>query len=173
MDTWHMLVVVGRDQVGIVARITRALFEGGASIGEASMLRLGGNFTMMMMVKADDDGSRLEKIIAPVASEMKLTTHIDAIDGQLHRHAQPNVGVSVYGPDRAGIVARVAGTLADAGMNILHLESDVGGTEQRPIYVMRIEGACDRDVAALRAALEPLTHEGMQIHVEDMQIMVG
>lgn len=173
MNSWFMLVVVGRDQVGIVARITQALFEAGATIGETSMLRLGGNFTMMLMVKYNGDAAALERVIAPTARGMKLTTHIDAIEGRLHQHAQPNIGVSVHGADRPGIVARVAGVLADAGMNILHLESDVGGTEQQPIYVMRIEGRSDRGVDAMRAALEPLTHEGMRIHVDDMQTMVG
>ncbi|MCG7961385.1 MAG: amino acid-binding protein, partial [Candidatus Thiodiazotropha taylori] len=40
---WQMLTLVGEDQPGIVAQVTDALFRGGCTLGEASMLRLGGN----------------------------------------------------------------------------------------------------------------------------------
>jgi len=53
MDKWYMLTVVGEDRPGIVAKLTHALFEGGCDLGEASMMRLGGSFTIMLMVKTD------------------------------------------------------------------------------------------------------------------------
>ena len=46
MKKWFMLILVGKDQPGIVAQITRALYEGEYNLGEASMVRLGGNFTV-------------------------------------------------------------------------------------------------------------------------------
>jgi len=50
-EHWYMLTLVGRDRPGIVARVTRALYAGGCHLGETSMMRLGGNFTIMMMVQ--------------------------------------------------------------------------------------------------------------------------
>nr|WP_243448334.1 ACT domain-containing protein [Candidatus Thiosymbion oneisti] len=44
---WNMLTLVGVDRPGIVARVTHAVFEAGGNLGEASMLRLGGNFTIL------------------------------------------------------------------------------------------------------------------------------
>ncbi|MEW8430322.1 MAG: amino acid-binding protein, partial [gamma proteobacterium symbiont of Ctena orbiculata] len=41
---WQMLTLVGEDQPGIVARVTDALYRGGCTLGETSMIRLGGNF---------------------------------------------------------------------------------------------------------------------------------
>ena len=35
--------------------VTRALFEGGCNLGEASMIRLGANFTIMLMVSYSGD----------------------------------------------------------------------------------------------------------------------
>jgi glycine cleavage system transcriptional repressor len=170
---WYMLVLVGRDQTGIVARITQALFGGGANLGEASMIRLGGNFTMMLMVNYPGDAHALAALAQPVADAMGLTVHIDPIRGELHRHAQPNVSVSVHGADRAGIVARVTTLLSDAGLNILNLESDVGGTEQQPIYVMHIDGSSDKTPEELQALLAPLAQEGIRVHVDALDSMVG
>ena len=33
--------------------------------------------------------------------------HVDHIEGGLHQHREPDVRISVYGADRAGIVAHV------------------------------------------------------------------
>ena len=50
MSNWYMLTVVGRDRPGIVSQVTLALYKGGGNLGEASMVRLGGNFSIMLMV---------------------------------------------------------------------------------------------------------------------------
>ena len=55
MSDWYMLTLIGQDRPGIVAAVTKGLFEAGCNLGETSMLRLGNNFTIMMMVS----GSRL------------------------------------------------------------------------------------------------------------------
>ena len=48
---WYMLTLVGEDRPGIVAKITATLFQAGCNLGEATMARLGGNFTVMLMVQ--------------------------------------------------------------------------------------------------------------------------
>jgi len=49
MKRLYMVTVVGRDRPGIVAALTDALYRGGANLGETSMARLGGNFTIMLI----------------------------------------------------------------------------------------------------------------------------
>ncbi len=173
MAPWYMLALVGRDQAGIVARITQALYQGGANLGEASMLRLGGNFAMMLMVRHAGDARAVEQLVARDAQELGLTVHVDAIAGQLHHHIQPNISVSVYGADRSGIVARVTGALAKAGFHILNLESDVGGSDQQPLYIMHIEGHCASGIEQLQTTLADVTRDGIQIHFKTVEPMVG
>lgn len=173
MTPWFMLALVGRDQAGIVARITAALYQGGANLGEASMLRLGGNFAMMLMVSHAGDARAIEQLVAHDAQELGLTVHVDAIAGHLHRHLQPNMSVSVYGADRSGIVARVTGALAEAGFHILNLESDVGGSDQQPLYIMHIEGQCASSIEQLQSVLADVIQDGIQIHFETIEPMVG
>ena len=60
MKHWYMLTLVGKDRSGIVAHISAALFDGGCNLGEASMIRLGGNFTIMMMVEFDGTNHALQ-----------------------------------------------------------------------------------------------------------------
>lgn len=50
-NKWYMVTLVGKDQKSIVSHVTAALYDGGGNLGETSMMRLGGNFTIMMMVE--------------------------------------------------------------------------------------------------------------------------
>ena len=159
MCDWYMLTFVGRDRSGIVAKVTSAIFEGGGNLGEASMVRLGGNFTIMLMVQYDGSGESLEKILSPVCDALKLWKHVDRIEGELHHHLEPDVRISIYGADRAGIVAETTGALAEAGLNILNLESDVGGTADTPIYIMEIDGVAGKGIDVLETALDRLARE--------------
>lgn len=170
---WYMLTLVGADRPGIVAKVTKALYEGGCNLGEASMARLGGNFTVMLMVQFDGTVHGLKDLVAPVAESLGLHLHVDRIAGDLHRHLVPDVRISVFGADRAGIVAQVTGALAEAGFNILDLESDVAGTLEQPIYVMHIEGQAREGIEALRSALGTVAREGIDMRIEPVETLIG
>lgn len=173
MKHWYMLTLVGKDRAGIVAHISAALYEGGANLGEASMIRLGGNFSMMMMVQYDGNTHSLQSLVNPVAESMALHLHVDRIEGHLHQHLTPDVQITVYGADRTGIVARATGALAEAGLHILGLESDVGGSDEEPIYIMHIEGHAAEGIGSLQAALEVIKTDGVDARLSPIQTMIG
>jgi glycine cleavage system transcriptional repressor len=173
MENWFMLTVVGEDRPGIVARLARELFAAGAYLGEASMLRLGDNFTVMLMVRGEFTADALGERLAGVANELELRVHVDAIEGGLHRHVLPDVRVNIHGADRAGIVAEATEALAGIGFNILSLDSDVAGIHAAPLYVMQIEGVAADGVEAIEAALEPLRERGIDVRVETIETLVG
>lgn len=173
MNHWYMLTLVGKDRPGIVAKVTAALFDGGCNLGEASMMRLGGNFAIMLMVDFERSSKALTDLISPVAESLDLHLHLDRIEGKLHQHVEPDVRVTVYGADRAGIVAKVTGALAEAGLNITDLESMVGGSEDKPIYVMQIEGTAAEGIESLQAAVDVIRKEGVEAHLEPIETMIG
>ena len=156
MDNWYMLTLVGKDRLGIVAKISGILYSAGCMLGEASMLRLGGNFTIMLMVRSSLDLDAVQQLLAPVVAELGLCIHLDAIEGELHHHQVPDVRITVHGADRAGIVAEVSAALAEGGCNIVNLDSDVGGSAQQPFYIMQIEGVATRGLDAVQNALDGL-----------------
>jgi glycine cleavage system transcriptional repressor len=173
MKRWYMLTVVGRDRPGIVAGLTDALYHGGANLGEASMARLGGNFTVMLMAELDGDEAGLRALVEPFARQLALHVHVDTIEGHLHEHLEPNVRITVHGADRPGIVAQVTGALARAGLNILDLETDVGGSQQRPIYIMIIDGHVAGGAPALESAVAGVRASGIEVRVTPIETLVG
>ncbi|MBI5040399.1 MAG: ACT domain-containing protein [Gammaproteobacteria bacterium] len=174
---WFMLTLVGEDRPGIVAKITATLFQAGCNLGEATMARLGGNFTVMLMVQHAGTLDSLHALIDPVARELGLHAHADLIEGHLHRHLIPDVRVTVYGADRSGIVAQVTGALTAAGFNILDLQSDVGGSEANPVYIMTMEGQSRAGIEALEAALAALkrdgARDGIEVDVQPIETLIG
>ncbi len=172
MSNWYMMALVGKDRPGIVAQVTEALFQSGDSLGETTMMRLGSNFTIMMMVESEGDERQLTVTLQPVTERLGLHLHIDSIDPGLHQHLIPDLRVLVYGADRPGIVAQVTGALAEAGFDITDLDSQVGGDEEKPIYVLMIEGVAAAGVESIHQALEPLS-DSIDFRVEEIDTLIG
>jgi len=172
MLNWYMLTLVGKDQPGIVAGVTTALFDADCNLGETSMIRLGENFTVMMMVQGSG-ADMLRNALQPVVETLQLALHIDAIEPGLHQRLVPDVCILVHGADRAGIVSQVTSKAEQAGLNILDLESDVGGTQSDPIYILQIEGVAQRGVDAIQEALAPLQSKGVKVDVRPIETLVG
>ena len=172
MFNWYMLTLVGKDQPGIVAGVTTALFDADCNLGETSMIRLGKNFTVMMMVQGLD-ADTLRNALQPVVEKMQLALHIDAIEPGLHQRLVPDICILVHGADRTGIVSQVTSKAEQAGLNILDLESDVGGTEADPIYILQIEGLAEQGIDAIQKALAPLQAKGVKVDVHPIDTLIG
>jgi glycine cleavage system transcriptional repressor len=133
------LAALGRDRPGIVASVSRALFDLGCNVEDSSMTLLRGNFAMMLVFECPDDvtAQRATEALRPACEEMGLTFSVLEVDD---RATVPNPThiVTVYGADRPGILLRTAGVLADAGANITDLNSRLVGTDE-PVYALTLE----------------------------------
>ncbi len=166
---WSILTLVGADQPGIVAAVSGALFDAGCNLGQASMMRLGDNFAIMLRVShaAETD---LRGVLAEVCQRLSLHLHLDEDVTSDQPAVDPDVQVTVYGADRSGIVAQVAGALAEAGLNITDLESDMGGDPQHPIYVMSLEGVAGEGIEALQRAVENLDST-IEVNIDEISTL--
>ena len=100
--------------------------------------------------------------------------HLDAIEAGLHQHIEPDVRISIHGADQAGIVFHATDALNKAGLNILNLESDVGGSSENPVYVMHIEGVTGKGFDAVDKALQTLARENDVVaRMTPIDTMVG
>lgn len=173
MKQWYMLTVSGRDQPGILAGLSSALYQAGANLGEAAMARLGGNFTIMLNAETEADEAALRRQIDPVAQKMHLHVHIDRLEGRLHQRAEPNVQIAVHGADRPGMVAQVSAALTAAGLSILDLDSHVGGTADKPVYIMVIDGYAPGGMQTVERALEPIRLSGIEVQLSPINSTGG
>ena len=108
-----------------------------------------------------------------MAQSLDLQLHVDSIEGHLHQHLLPAMRITVSGADRAGIVAKVTTALAEVGFNILDLESDVAGSEDKPIFIMHIEGSSDEGLDAVAAALDVVRRDGIDVKLTPIDTLIA
>lgn len=166
-----VLTLVGADQAGIVAAVTDALYKQGCSLAQASMMRLGANFAIMLRVSHDDKHD-LREILSEICNDMNLHLHIDEDVDTDNVNPDPDVQVTVYGADRNGIVAQVTSALTLAGLNIIDLETDIGGTKNKPIYIMTLEGLATKGIESLQNALDALSSD-IEVNLDEINTLRG
>ncbi|AQP54192.1 hypothetical protein CBF34_08660 [Vagococcus penaei] len=78
-----ILTVIGRDRVGIVARVSAKLMSLEINILDISQTIMESNFTMMMMVdltQATSDVAHIQTIFDELAEELEVTIRIQRED---------------------------------------------------------------------------------------------
>jgi glycine cleavage system transcriptional repressor len=123
------ITAIGRDRPGIVAAVTKVLFEQGCNLADCAMTMLGGQFAMIMLLDAPDGltAEQLGEALGQVESALELSIDVHtAPPGSTPPPSRPYV-LSVYGADHPGIVYRVTAELADRQVNITDLMSRMMG----------------------------------------------
>lgn len=177
--TRFALGVLGADRPGIVAAVTKVLFERGCTLADCSMTILTGHFAMMLVIEGPSelDVTTLEDALAPTAQQLDLVITARSV---LAQAATQTAGtpymLSVYGSDRPGIVYRIAALLAAEQVNITDLNTRVIGDPGEPVYAMLLEvtipdlGDLDRLEAELHVLAEDLSVEA-NLHPADVDIL--
>ena len=166
MKNWFMVSLIGLDQPSIVARLSAGLCKNGCNLGDSSMVRLGKYFTIMLMVEHEGGKDSLETIIASICEPLKLNAHLVGLDDGTQHHCEPDVRISLFAEDRMGIVEDATTPLAQAGLNILHLESNVGEAGESGTYYIHLEGTVSNGLDTLYEILEKLEKEkGIKSHL--------
>jgi glycine cleavage system transcriptional repressor len=158
----QLLVVtaIGADRPGIVAGVTRHLYELGCNLEDVTSTILRGHFSMVLVVRTGPDigADEVEAALAPVADELDLIITARRVEDADVIVTSPTHIVSVYGTDRPGIVFRVAQLLADRNVNVTDLASRVVGSEEPPVYALMMEVAVPEGVD-IEPALRELAAE--------------
>jgi glycine cleavage system regulatory protein len=129
-DRAHVLVSVhGPDRPGIVAAVARSVYDAGGNLTTSKMIKLGGEFAVMMHVDCDPDqlGALRENIHA------KKFDAMDGCDVQTRQvlqlgHNTPlpayTANVRLTGPDKPGLLMRLTELLASHGLSVEHIQTE-------------------------------------------------
>lgn len=161
-----MLSLIGLDQPSIVARLSAGLCKNGCNLGDSSMVRLGEYFTIMLMIEHEGSKASLQSIISSICDPLNLNAHLVELKDDAQQHCEPDVRISLFADDRMGIVEDATTPLAEAGLNILHLESNMGDAEESGTYYIHLEGTVSKGLDTLYTILEKLENEkGIKSHL--------
>jgi len=143
MRRMWILTAVGSDRPGIVARVTKILFQLGCNLEDSAMTRLAGDFAIMLVFSSASrlSQARLEAALAPLAQQLRLSVHVKPLaagQGSRRPRGRP-YQISIYGADRPGIVYRVADALAKARINISDVHTHRSVADGPSLYMLLLE----------------------------------
>ena len=163
----------------MVANVTGAIASLQGNIADASMTRLGGEFSMMMVCDFPGQGAApLAKALKPIEKKLGLQCQIKMITPALAKSASGSPArfmISVYGHDRAGIVHRVTQALAQRKLSVTDLNTRAVQQGSNALYLMLIEVAAPEnlDVDDLRDELDRIRQDlNVEITFQDIEPVI-
>lgn len=160
--TTLVLTVLGNDRSGLVSTVSTTLDAHGASWERSQMARLAGKFAGIVEVEVPDSGADALVTALEALGAAGLTVAVertDAPDGD----APTRLTLDLMGADRPGIVAGISRLLAERGVNVEQLSTEVrhapmaGGMLFEAHAVLSAPASAG--TAELRAGLEALADE--------------
>ncbi len=145
MKQLFALSAIGRDRPGIVADLAELIYECDCNLEDSRMTILGSEFAVLLLLSGHgpDAERRLSAGCKRLEWEKRLTVFFRPLDDAVAPASEPAGRVLecvVTGVDKAGIVARIARTLADQRANVEDLRTELKPEPESgtPIYTMRI-----------------------------------
>jgi glycine cleavage system transcriptional repressor len=161
----YLLWATGADKPGIVAAVTRTLFEKNCNIEESSMLRLGSEFAVLLIFSsaAKYSPAQANGFFKTATKKYALSVGVKGLSKSraAFRSAKDLFLVSLHGADRPGLVYRLTSTLAKHRFNITDLITHRTAKGKQPGYILFVEGELPSrgSLGALRRELDSLAKE--------------
>jgi glycine cleavage system transcriptional repressor len=159
------LTAIGRDRPGIVASLSKVLYEKGCNLEDSSMTRLKGDFAILLLIALPSGLSAGDLESALKASNRDLTLSLRELSpdesGEGPASSSLPFTLMVYGVDHPGIVYRVAQEAAELKVNITDLRTHVTQSAGNDLYtlIMEVEVPGAQVLEGFRGVLENLKKE--------------
>jgi glycine cleavage system regulatory protein len=160
-----VLTVLAPDRTGLVELLAQRIAAAGGNWEESRMARLAGQFAGILLVTCD--AARSDELAAAMRTLESAGVQVTArtVPAAPAPAPGPTIQLALTGTDRAGIIRDVSRVLAERGVNVEELESEVSSA---PMSGERLFTARARlrvpptlALADLRASLEKLASELM------------
>ena len=122
-----IVTAVGPDRPGLVADLTRHVFEGGASLADSRMVNLRGHFALLALIEGSSEAlDSLRRRIERDGAGMGLRIEMyEAVASPSRASGSVPYRLKVYSNDQPGIAARVTELLRQHSVNVEELETRI------------------------------------------------
>jgi glycine cleavage system transcriptional repressor len=170
MMEWIVVSVIGRDRPGVVASVSRVLYQNRCNIEELSQTTIRGQFAMILIASTSypEVSSGLKSDVAELGRELELDIHLRKIKPrELTSYnggeTEPFI-ITVRGEDRPGLVYGITEVLAERAINITNLDARMAPAGSRQEYIQLFEVDIPRGVH-LGLLQEKLRKRGQEMEV--------
>ncbi len=171
MHNRYIMTAFGKDRTGIVADVTRLLFDSDCNLEDTSMSMLADEFTLSLLFSCANP--KVEEQLAKECRRLELDKGISAFVRPL-KDQQQQIGkgfktctLHIEGLDQAGIVYKTSQFLADHQLNIIQLNSTAMASPESgaTLYSMDIHIQVPEAIS-LDQIEEQLSDVADQLHVD-------
>ncbi|KPK83995.1 MAG: hypothetical protein AMJ81_06800 [Phycisphaerae bacterium SM23_33] len=162
-DNAYVLNVMAEDRPGIVAAVSRAVFDARGNIDSCSQTVLCGYFTLIMIVSFPQPPGEAEFLQALARPGGRDSGFQVVMRPFVAERPAPVAGdcdnfvVTCFGPDSPGVIHRFSALLAEKGINIVDLYGQLSGGQF--VLISQVQIPRQWDLAMLQADLEHLGRE--------------
>ncbi|HEX8552053.1 MAG TPA: ACT domain-containing protein [Abditibacteriaceae bacterium] len=153
-----IITAVGADRPGMAHAVAALLSHSGCNIEDTTMTRLSGEFAMILIVSPPQSTTpeTLAQTLAPLEQSHGLFISCRDIDDDAvtQKAAGERWMLSVYGPEKSGLVARVTEVLANRQANITDVQTRVASGGALYVMIFQLELPQGQSIDALRDDLQ-------------------
>lgn len=173
-----VISILGKDRPGIIARVTKVLFELDFNIEDVSQTIIQGEFSGIFIVIGPENRSDqdVSQALAEATGDMDLQCYVKEFAGKSSDWATcacESYVITTRGPDRKGLVAQITAVLAANNVNVTQLQAVFRGESEpgRNIMIYEVDVPLDMDQQRLREALnEKAVELELQISIQHKNI---
>jgi glycine cleavage system transcriptional repressor len=172
-----VVFVLGPDRPGIIATVSRTLYEQGCNLEDVSQTCLQGQFVGIFVAAENgrEGGEGLLRALCERLDPSGLSVHLRSVPATGAPPAPPGEPfvITTVGPDRPGLVAGISGLLARYAANITNLKAVPRGTREAQEYVTfyEVDIPAGADRQAFRKDLRERARElGLDVNLQHREI---
>lgn len=170
MKNHTMMSIVGKDRPGIIAQVTRQLYQLQCNLEDVSMTILEGEFAMILVLsyaKKISPEVYFHSFRKALSQRYGLTCALSPLRssalkrGEKHDKNSVSYILSAFGKDKTGIVFRISSLLARKKFNITDMNCRILGYGKKATYALVLEFDAPRKLspAVLTAEMGRLSRQ--------------
>ncbi len=170
-----VVLVFGPDRPGIIAAVSKVLFEQGCNLEDVSQTILQTEFVGIFVASMSDvrNKDRITSELQAQVAPLDLFVHVGLMKADIEMRqplSEPFV-ITTFGRDRPGLVAGITSVLAQYEVNITNLKAAVKSGPQQYVMFYEVDIPVATDQRALRNALyERAAELGLEISLQHREI---
>ena len=123
MQQQYVITFAGADRTGLVETLADLVKAHDGDWQQSELTRLGGAFAGVILVSVSTEGFEALDQAVQTGGHTNLSIHLTRATAE--PAIEPNLRLTLTGPDRPGIVYEITHELAELQINILHFSSHV------------------------------------------------
>ncbi|MCB1665110.1 MAG: glycine cleavage system protein R [Pseudomonadales bacterium] len=162
MATYLVLTIIGDDKPGLVGLLSETISRHSGNWLESNMSHLAGKFAGILRVSVGDaEADALVADLQGLSSVLKLV--VEKVNVAESAPRQRSLRLTLVGNDRPGIVREISRALAEAGVNVEELSTEISSAPMsgEPLFQAEAElkVPVNLDSGALKSRLEQLADD--------------